>query len=114
MRVAQQFLAALARYWTASGALKDHLDQHAGNPRRTDGERGIPAPGRAAGVLAATLGLAAACWAVAAWLMDGMDMGVATRPGPFGFFAAASVTMMAATMLPGAAPAIARHVRLQR
>jgi hypothetical protein len=31
-------------------------------------------------VLAATLGLAAACWAAAAWLMDGMDMGVATRP----------------------------------
>jgi predicted metal-binding membrane protein len=63
-------------------------------------------------VLAATLGLAAACWAVAAWLMDGMDMGVATRPGPFGFFAAAWVTMMAAMMLPGAAPAFARHVRL--
>jgi predicted metal-binding membrane protein len=41
-----------------------------------------------------------------------MDMGVATRPGPFGFFAAAWVTMMAAMMLPGAAPAFARHVRL--
>jgi predicted metal-binding membrane protein len=44
--------------------------------------------------------------------MDGMDMGIATRPGPFGFFAAAWVTMMAAMMLPGAAPAFARHVRL--
>jgi predicted metal-binding membrane protein len=63
-------------------------------------------------VLAATLGLAAACWAVAAWLMDGMDMGVATRPGSFGFFAAAWVTMMAAMMLPGAAPAVARHARM--
>jgi predicted metal-binding membrane protein len=63
-------------------------------------------------VLAATLGLAAACWAAAAWLMDGMDMGVATRPGSFGFFAAAWVTMMAAMMLPGAAPAVARHVRV--
>ena len=63
-------------------------------------------------VVGATLGLAAACWAVAAWLMDGMDMGVATRPGSFGFFAAAWVTMMAAMMLPGAAPAFARHVRL--
>src|SRR5580698_3139100 len=62
-------------------------------------------------VLAATLGLAAACWAATAWLMDGMDMGVATLPGPFGFFAAAWVTMMAAMMLPGAAPAIARHAR---
>jgi predicted metal-binding membrane protein len=63
-------------------------------------------------VLAAALGLAAACWPVAAWLMDDMDMGVATRPGPFWFFAAAWVTMMAAMMLPGAAPAFARHVRL--
>ena len=63
-------------------------------------------------MLAATLGLAAACWAAAAWLMDGMDLGVATRPGPFGFFAAAWVTMMAAMMLPGAAPAVARHARM--
>jgi predicted metal-binding membrane protein len=63
-------------------------------------------------MLAATLGLAAACWAAAAWLMDGMDMGLATRPGSFGFFAAAWVTMMAAMMLPGAAPAVARNARL--
>jgi predicted metal-binding membrane protein len=63
-------------------------------------------------VLAATLGLAAACWAAAAWLMHGMDMGVATRPGSFGFFAATWTTMMAAMMLPGAAPAVARHVRV--
>jgi predicted metal-binding membrane protein len=62
-------------------------------------------------VLAATLGLSAACWVIAAWLMDGMDMGVATRPGSFGFFAAAWVTMMAAMMLPGAAPAMVRHAR---
>ena len=62
-------------------------------------------------MLPATLGLAAACWAAAAWLMHGMDMGVATRPGAFGFFAAAWVTMMAAMMLPGAAPAVARHTR---
>jgi predicted metal-binding membrane protein len=63
-------------------------------------------------VLAATLGLAAACWAAAAWLMHGMDMGVATRPGSFGVFAAAWVTMMAAMMLPGAAPAVARRARM--
>jgi predicted metal-binding membrane protein len=44
--------------------------------------------------------------------MDGMDMGVATRPGSSGFFAAAWVTMMAAMMLPGAAPAIARRARV--
>jgi predicted metal-binding membrane protein len=63
-------------------------------------------------VLAATLGFAAVCWATAAWLMRGMDMGVATRPGAFGFFAAAWVTMMAAMMLPGAAPAVARYARM--
>ncbi len=38
-------------------------------------------------------------------------MGVATRPGSFWFFAAAWVTMMAAMMLPGAAPAMVRHAR---
>jgi predicted metal-binding membrane protein len=63
-------------------------------------------------VLAATLGFAAVCWATAAWLMRGMDMGVATRPGAFGLFAAAWVTMMAAMMLPGAAPAVARYARM--
>ena len=63
-------------------------------------------------VVAAALGLAAACWAVSAWLMRGMDMGVATRPGTFGFFTAAWITMMAAMMLPGAAPAAARRSRV--
>jgi predicted metal-binding membrane protein len=62
-------------------------------------------------VLAATLGLAGTCWAISAWLMDGMDTGVATRPGAFGFFAATWVTMMAAMMLPGAAPSVARHTQ---
>jgi predicted metal-binding membrane protein len=63
-------------------------------------------------VLAAALGLAAAGWAAAAWLMGGMDMGIATRPGSFGIFAAAWVTMMAAMMLPGAAPAVVRRARM--
>jgi len=63
-------------------------------------------------VLAATLGLAAACWAATASLMGGMDMGITTRPGAFGFFVAVWVTMMAAMMLPGAAPAVARHARM--
>jgi len=70
------------------------------------------APAIAAAVTAAMLVLAAACWAAAAWLMNGMDMGVQTRPGAFGFFAAAWVTMMAAMMLPGAVPAVARHTRM--
>src|SRR5580658_813978 len=71
-----------------------------------------PRPAAPAIALAAALGLAAACWAAAAWLMAGMDMGVATRPGAFGFFAAVWVTMMAAMMLPGAAPAVVRYARM--
>ena len=64
-----------------------------------------------AAALTATLGLAAACWVVAVWHMTGMDMGVATRLGSFAFFAAVWVAMMAAMMLPGAAPAVARAAR---
>jgi predicted metal-binding membrane protein len=62
-----------------------------------------------AAALAATLGLAAASWVVAVRQMRGMDMGVATRLGSFGFFIALWVWMMAAMMLPGAAPAVMRH-----
>ena len=62
-----------------------------------------------AAALALTLGLAAVSWVAAVRQMSGMDMGVATRPGSFAFFAGAWVTMMAAMMLPGAAPMVARH-----
>ena len=58
--------------------------------------------------LAATLGLAAGSWVIAVWQMHGMDMGVATRLGPFVFFIAVWVVMMAAMMLPGAARAVLR------
>ena len=64
-----------------------------------------------ASALTVTLGLAAASWVVAVRQMSGMDMGVATRLGSFAFFAAAWVTMMAAMMLPGAVPAVVRHVQ---
>jgi predicted metal-binding membrane protein len=57
----------------------------------------------------ATLGLAAASWVVAVRQMNGMDMGVAARLGSFAFFAAVWVVMMAAMMLPGAAPAVLRR-----
>jgi len=57
--------------------------------------------------LAATLGLAAASWAIAVWQMRGMDMGVATRPGSFGFF----IAVWAVMMLPAAAPAVLRRAR---
>ena len=68
-------------------------------------------PAAAAAALTVTLGLAAASWVVAVWQMSGMDMGVATALGSFGFFVAVWVSMMAAMMLPGAAPALMRHVR---
>jgi predicted metal-binding membrane protein len=66
-----------------------------------------------AAALAATLGLAAGSWVVAVRQMNGMDMGVATQLGSFAFFIALWVAMMAAMMLPGAAPAVIRsaHAR---
>ena len=68
-------------------------------------------PAATAAALTGTLGLAAACWVIAVWQMNGMDMGTATRLGSFGFFIAVWVAMMAAMMLPGAAPAVLRRAR---
>src|SRR5438876_8657409 len=65
----------------------------------------------AAAALTATLGLAAASWVVAVRQMHGRDMGVATKLGSFAFFVALWVSMMAAMMLPGAAPAILKYAR---
>ena len=80
------------------------------HPRTVRGSSGNRArhPSTAA-ALTATLGLAAASWVVAVRQMSGMDMGVATELGPFGFFVAAWVAMMAAMMLPAAAPALVRR-----
>ncbi len=64
-----------------------------------------------AAALTATLGLAAAAWVVAVRQMNGMDMGVATRLGSFTFFVVLWVSMMAAMMLPGAAPAVWRRAQ---
>ena len=68
-------------------------------------------PAATAATLTGTLGLAAACWAIAVWQMHGMDMGTATQLGSFGAFIAVWVAMMAAMMLPGAAPAVLRRAR---
>jgi predicted metal-binding membrane protein len=65
----------------------------------------------AAVALTSTFGLAAASWAAAVQLMSGMGMGVETRLGSFAFFIAVWVAMMAAMMLPGAAPAVLRRAR---
>jgi predicted metal-binding membrane protein len=59
--------------------------------------------------LTTTLGLAAASWVVAVRQMDGMDMGVATRLGSPAFSVGLWVSLMAALMLPGAAPAALRR-----
>jgi predicted metal-binding membrane protein len=64
-----------------------------------------------AAALAATFGLAAASWIAAVRQMNGMDMGVATPLGSFAFFVAVWLSMMAAMMLPAAAPAVLRHAR---
>jgi predicted metal-binding membrane protein len=66
---------------------------------------------RSAVALTATLGLATACWVIALRQMSGMDMGVSTRLGSFGFFLEVWVLMMAAMMLPSAAPAVVRRAR---
>jgi predicted metal-binding membrane protein len=66
--------------------------------------------GTAAG-LTATLGIAAGSWVVAIRQMDGMGMAAEGGLGSFGFFAGLWVSMMAAMMLPGAAPAVVRLVR---
>jgi predicted metal-binding membrane protein len=64
-----------------------------------------------AATLLTTLGLAAASWVVALRQMNGMDMGVATELGSFASFVPLWVPMMAAMMLPGAVPAVARFIR---
>jgi predicted metal-binding membrane protein len=70
-----------------------------------------PRTATAAVALAATLALAAGCWVISVGQMTGMNMGVATRLGSFAFFVAIWVPMMAAMMLPGAAPAVLRRAR---
>jgi predicted metal-binding membrane protein len=64
-----------------------------------------------AAALTATLMLAATSWVVALHRMSGMDMGVATELGSFPFFVTVWLSMMAAMMLPGAAPAVLRRAR---
>jgi predicted metal-binding membrane protein len=58
-----------------------------------------------------TLLIAAGCSAVAVTQMRGMDMGVDTTLGSFGFFVGVWAAMMAAMMLPGTAPAVGNYAR---
>jgi len=50
------------------------------------------------------IAVAAACWAVTADRMQGMNMGPGTDLGELGWFAGVWVTMMAARMLPSLVP----------
>ena len=59
--------------------------------------------------LTVTLSLAAAAWALILWQASGVDMGVSTRLGPLAYFVPLWIAMMAAMMLPGAAPAVVRN-----
>ena len=70
---------------------------------------------RAEIVLLAVLGsVVAVGWGVSAQRMSLMDGGPNTDPGSFGFFMGVWVVMMAAMMLPSAAPMVAVYARLQR
>ena len=60
-------------------------------------------------VALATLGLAATSWVFAIRQMNEMDMGGMTRLGSLPSFVGLWVSMMAAMMLPGAAPAVLRR-----
>ena len=96
----------------AAGSTKETTDspqgpQHAAPQALQGGTSALPS---VAITLAVTLGLAAGSWVLSIQLMSGMAMGVATEIGSFGFFVALWVTMMAAMMLPGAAPAVLRGV----
>ena len=66
---------------------------------------------RASGAVVVTLAIAAGCWFFAIRQMNGMDMGVETGLGSFGFFIGVWALMMAAMMLPGAAPAVFKQAR---
>ena len=58
--------------------------------------------------------LAGVAWAVTGARMTGMDAGPNTDPGSLAFFAGVWVLMMAAMMLPSAAPMLAVYARFQR
>ena len=57
------------------------------------------------------IAVAAACWAVTANRMQGMDMGPGTDLGSLGWFAGVWATMMAAMMLPSLSPMAVAYSR---
>ncbi len=67
---------------------------------------------REVGLIAVLLILAAASWIFTSVQMSGMDMGRWTDPGPFGFFVATWVVMLAAMMFPSVAPMVVAYSRI--
>src|SRR4029078_4476794 len=61
---------------------------------------------RAVGTTAALLGASLLAWIVTVQRMRGMDAGPGTDLGGLGWYGGISVTMMAAMMLPSAAPMV--------
>jgi predicted metal-binding membrane protein len=74
--------------------------------------RRTPTAGRV--VVAAMLAVAAVAWVVTVRQMRGMDMAAGTDLGSLAFFMGFWTPMMAAMMLPGAAPAVLRSARAGR
>jgi predicted metal-binding membrane protein len=69
---------------------------------------------RRTALAASLLGAALVAWIVAVERMRGMDAGPGTDLGALGWFIGIWVTMMAAMMLPSAAPAVLMFSRLRR
>jgi len=67
-----------------------------------------------AAVIVALLGLASVAGLITGLRMAGMDAGPWTDPGSFGFYISTWVVMMAAMMLPSAAPMVLVFRRLER
>jgi predicted metal-binding membrane protein len=66
------------------------------------------------GVATLLLGAVLVTWIVTIWRMRGMDMGPGTDLGSLGWYVGVWVTMMAAMMLPSAAPMVLIYSRVSR
>jgi predicted metal-binding membrane protein len=76
-----------------------------GESTQLSGTAGLTLGGRTA-LAVSLLGAALVAWIVTVQRMEGMDAGPGTDFGAFGWFMGIWVTMMAAMMLPSAAPAV--------
>jgi len=81
-------------------------------------ETGWPPSGRVdraqAAIVAALIAVAGLGWLLTGQRMAGMDEGPGTDPGSLGFYVSVWVVMMAAMMLPSAAPMVVAHSAVQR